>query len=218
MRRSFLNLYAALLSRNEKIKFWLVSMKTLTNCENPSSTLFKLLVLKTIGACNDLIFTAFKNFFISWHCPLKWLCYLCLGPRSDKNRIMKKTDRKFVAGDDGSDEQYRDYRHRLRTKRSYITERNIKYRNYLFRNRYRTTLEYVLYEMDDFWLLLSNKSQSNYNYFYAGRVSCGWELTKWLANLTANVKVATVLGSYPASSDTVELEGRQMKQGWINYF
>ncbi len=30
--------------------------------------------------------------------------------------------------------------------------------------------------------------------------------------LTANAEVATVLGSIPASSDTVESEGRQMKQ------
>jgi hypothetical protein len=35
--------------------------------------------------------------------------------------------------------------------------------------------------------------------------------------LTANAKVATVLGSIPASSDTVESDGRQMKQGWITY-
>jgi hypothetical protein len=28
---------AALIWRNKKIKFWLASMKTLTNCENPSS-------------------------------------------------------------------------------------------------------------------------------------------------------------------------------------
>jgi hypothetical protein len=34
----------------------------------------------------------------------------------------------------------------------------------------------------------------------------------WLERLTANAKVATVLGSIPASSDTVESEGRQMKQ------
>ncbi len=33
-----------------------------------------------------------------------------------------------------------------------------------------------------------------------------------LARLTAYAEVATVLGSYPASSDTVESEGRQMKQ------
>ncbi len=30
--------------------------------------------------------------------------------------------------------------------------------------------------------------------------------------LTANAKVATALGSIPASPDTVESEGRQMKQ------
>jgi len=35
--------------------------------------------------------------------------------------------------------------------------------------------------------------------------------------LTATAKVATVLGSIPASSDSVESEGRQMKQCWINY-
>jgi hypothetical protein len=34
----------------------------------------------------------------------------------------------------------------------------------------------------------------------------------WLERLTANAVVATVLGSMPASSDTVESEGRQMKQ------
>ncbi len=33
----------------------------------------------------------------------------------------------------------------------------------------------------------------------------------------ANAVVATVLGSIPASSDTVESEGRQMKQWWIPY-
>ncbi len=35
---------------------------------------------------------------------------------------------------------------------------------------------------------------------------------EWLARLTANAVVATVLGSILASSDTVESEGRQMKQ------
>jgi hypothetical protein len=34
----------------------------------------------------------------------------------------------------------------------------------------------------------------------------------WLERLTAHAEVATVLGSIPASSDTVESEGRQMKQ------
>jgi hypothetical protein len=32
------------------------------------------------------------------------------------------------------------------------------------------------------------------------------------SRLTANAVIATVLGSIPASSDTVESEGRQMKQ------
>jgi hypothetical protein len=41
---------------------------------------------------------------------------------------------------------------------------------------------------------------------------CGWDLAEWLERLTVNVVVATVLGSIPVSSDTVESEGRQMKQ------
>ncbi len=41
-----------------------------------------------------------------------------------------------------------------------------------------------------------------------------WDLAEWLERLTANAKVATVLSSIPASSDTVESEGRQMKQCW----
>ncbi len=40
----------------------------------------------------------------------------------------------------------------------------------------------------------------------------GGDLAQWLERLTANAKVATVLGSIPASSDTVESERRQMKQ------
>jgi hypothetical protein len=46
---------------------------------------------------------------------------------------------------------------------------------------------------------------------------CGWDLAKWLQRLTVNAKVATVLDSIPASSDTVESDGRQMKQCWIKY-
>jgi hypothetical protein len=38
------------------------------------------------------------------------------------------------------------------------------------------------------------------------------QLVTWFQRLTANAKVETVLGSIPASSDTVESEGRQMKQ------
>jgi hypothetical protein len=37
-------------------------------------------------------------------------------------------------------------------------------------------------------------------------------LADWLEQLTVNAKVATVLGSIPASSDTVASEERQMKQ------
>ncbi len=38
------------------------------------------------------------------------------------------------------------------------------------------------------------------------------DLADMLGLLTANAKVATVLGLIPASSDTVESEGRHMKQ------
>jgi hypothetical protein len=38
-----------------------------------------------------------------------------------------------------------------------------------------------------------------------------------LKHLKANAVVATVLGSIPASSDTVDSVGRQMKQGWISF-
>ncbi len=44
------------------------------------------------------------------------------------------------------------------------------------------------------------------------QASAAWGIAEWLERLTANVEVATVLGSIPASSDTVESEGRQMKQ------
>ncbi len=37
-------------------------------------------------------------------------------------------------------------------------------------------------------------------------------MAEWLDRLTVNAVVATVLGSMSASSDTVESEGRQMKQ------
>jgi hypothetical protein len=46
---------------------------------------------------------------------------------------------------------------------------------------------------------------------------CGWDLAEWLEHLTASAIVATVLNSIPASSDTVESEGRQIKQCWISY-
>ncbi len=40
----------------------------------------------------------------------------------------------------------------------------------------------------------------------------GLDLARWLDRLAVTVKVATVLGAIPASTDTVESEGRQMKQ------
>jgi len=44
-----------------------------------------------------------------------------------------------------------------------------------------------------------------------GRLDTGGQ--KWMrSSRVVNAKVATVLGSIPASSDTVESEGRQMKQ------
>ncbi len=45
----------------------------------------------------------------------------------------------------------------------------------------------------------------------------GWDLAEWLKRLTVNAVVATVLGSIPAFSNTVESEGRQMTQCWIKY-
>ncbi len=47
--------------------------------------------------------------------------------------------------------------------------------------------------------------------------SCGWGQAERLEHLAVNAKVATVLGSFPVSSDAVESEGRQMKQCWITY-
>jgi hypothetical protein len=40
----------------------------------------------------------------------------------------------------------------------------------------------------------------------------GFDLAEWLERLTANAKVPTVLGSIPASLDTVESKGWQMKR------
>jgi hypothetical protein len=47
---------------------------------------------------------------------------------------------------------------------------------------------------------------------------CGCDLADWIDCLTANAeKVATILDSIPASTDTLESEGRQMKQCRIKY-
>ncbi len=48
-------------------------------------------------------------------------------------------------------------------------------------------------------------------------ITDGWDLAEWLERLAVNAKVATVQGSIPASSDSVESEGREMKQCWITY-
>ena len=42
-------------------------------------------------------------------------------------------------------------------------------------------------------------------------------VVKAVKRFTDNAEVATVLGSNPASSYTVESEGRQVKQCWIQY-
>ncbi len=54
---------------------------------------------------------------------------------------------------------------------------------------------------------------------------CGWDLAVWMRSgrvwmwssrvVISSVKVATVLGSIPASSDTVESEGKQMKRSSV---
>jgi hypothetical protein len=46
----------------------------------------------------------------------------------------------------------------------------------------------------------------------SSRVWMRFSPSAWLERLTVNAVVATVLGSIPASSDTVESKGRQMKQ------
>ncbi len=48
------------------------------------------------------------------------------------------------------------------------------------------------------------------------RSSRVWMRPSWVVR-ASDCQVATVLGSNPASSDTVKSEGRQMKQCWIKY-
>ncbi len=50
-----------------------------------------------------------------------------------------------------------------------------------------------------------------YNRWKSSRLAIGY----WLERLTVIAKVPTVLGSMPASSDTLESEVRRMKQCWI---
>jgi hypothetical protein len=51
----------------------------------------------------------------------------------------------------------------------------------------------------------------NSEIFFLGCV-CGRDLIGWSERLAVNSEVATVLGSIPASFDTAESEGCQMKQ------
>ncbi len=66
--------------------------------------------------------------------------------------------------------------------------------------------------MDEIWPKWMRSSQSGWDL-----TESGGDLAEWLERLTANAVVATVLGSIPTSSDTVESEGRKMKQCWISY-
>jgi hypothetical protein len=64
--------------------------------------------------------------------------------------------------------------------------------------------------------MMSERVGTSFIYiFYSYRMFStvgGRDLAEWLERLTANAVVATVLGSIPGSSDTVDSEGRQMKQ------
>ncbi len=65
-------------------------------------------------------------------------------------------------------------------------------------------------------IIKGKKSKLKINFLYRSRQK-KLDLAEWLKRLSANAKVATVLGSIPASSDTVDSEGRQTKHRWINY-
>jgi hypothetical protein len=59
-------------------------------------------------------------------------------------------------------------------------------------------------------IIKGKKSKLKINFLYRSRQK-KLDLAEWLKRLSANAKVATVLGSIPASSDTVDSEGRQTK-------
>ncbi len=67
------------------------------------------------------------------------------------------------------------------------------------------------------WSLLVDRNEKSLLQGEYKKKWCGLDLADWLERLTANAAVATVMGSISASSDTVESEGRQMKQCWISY-
>ncbi len=65
---------------------------------------------------------------------------------------------------------------------------------------------------------LSTQMQIKVEFFCGWDLAdCKWDLTEWLERPTVNAEDATVLDSISASSNTVESEGRQMKQCWIKY-
>jgi hypothetical protein len=64
-----------------------------------------------------------------------------------------------------------------------------------------------------FVAVLNNNDNLTVSHPHSARIR--WmrsSVVEWLDLLTANAKVATVLGLIPASSDRVADEGRQMKQ------
>ncbi len=54
------------------------------------------------------------------------------------------------------------------------------------------------------------------NWMRSSRI-CGWSSRVQVRASDCQCQIATVLGSIPASSDTVKSEGRQIKQCWIQY-
>ncbi len=60
-------------------------------------------------------------------------------------------------------------------------------------------------------------TQTNFTVWMGSSWISGWYLAGRLERLAAYAEVATVLGSIPASSDTVEFEVGQMRQCWIQY-
>jgi hypothetical protein len=61
----------------------------------------------------------------------------------------------------------------------------------------------LIHPVDEIWALWMRFSR-----VWMRLAEFGWNLglAEWLERMTANAKVATVLGSIPASSDTVESE------------
>ncbi len=54
--------------------------------------------------------------------------------------------------------------------------------------------------------LITYEKQLHQHFHIWDLAKCGWDLAKCLESLAVNAKVATLLSSIPASSDTVESE------------